>query len=184
MAFKIYTKTGDTGETSLFGGKRIPKNHIRIESYGTVDELNSHVGLLRDQISISDVRALLLEIQHTLFVLGSHLAATPGKELKLPSFEEKQIEILEKAIDDMDEKLPPLKTFILPGGHPIVSQAHICRCVCRRAERNAIHLHLEEPIHPDIIRYLNRLSDYFFTLARYLSLQMNAEEIPWIPEKS
>lgn len=183
MAFKIYTKTGDAGETSLFGGKRIPKHHVRIEAYGTVDELNSHIGMLRDQILISEIREELLGIQHTLFVLGSHLAATPGKNLSLPNFDPEEIVRLERAIDFMDEHLQPLKTFILPGGHPHVSQTHICRCVCRRAERNATHLHETEPVNPDIIRYLNRLSDYFFTLARYVGLKMNAEEVPWIPNK-
>lgn len=182
---KIYTKGGDKGETSLFGGARLPKNHARIESYGTLDELNSFVGLLRDSVSNEDIKVQLQYIQTSLFTLGSHLAAEPGKKnLWLPDFEEKEILELEKWIDAYDEKLEPLKNFVLPGGAIPVSYAHVCRTVCRRAERNCISLWKEEGALPEnCLAYLNRLSDYFFTLARMLSKELNAPELPWQPRK-
>jgi cob(I)alamin adenosyltransferase len=184
MAFKIYTKTGDSGTTGLFGGARLPKYHIRIESYGTVDELNAHLGLLRDQLEKEDLRSFLLRIQDRLFVLGSLLAAEPGKKLQLPELNEEDVYALENAIDAMDAQMQPLKTFILPGGHPTVSQAHVCRCVCRRAERLIVLLHHEESgVDPIIIQYMNRLSDYLFTVARYISHITGVPEIPWIPNK-
>lgn len=183
MAFKIYTKTGDLGETGLFGGKRLPKHHLRIESYGTVDELNSWIGLLRDQASEDFEKKQLQEIQNLLFALGSNLASEPGKKMPLPDVLPAHVMELEQAIDRMDTELPPLKNFILPGGHPLVSQCHIARCVCRRAERLVVALNEQEPLSPILIQYLNRLSDYLFTLARYFSLQLNADEIPWVPGK-
>ncbi|MEL7021905.1 MAG: cob(I)yrinic acid a,c-diamide adenosyltransferase [Bacteroidota bacterium] len=179
MAFKIYTKTGDTGETGLFGGKRLPKSHIRIDAYGTVDELNSYVGLVRDCVTAEHLKVLLKEVQDRLFTIGSNLASDPDKEMKVPDILPADIELLEKAMDALDEKLPPLKSFILPGGHPIVSYCHIARCVCRRAERLVVALHREEPVEPILIRYLNRLSDYLFTLARGLARDLEVEEVKW-----
>jgi len=181
MAFKIYTKTGDAGTTSLYGGVKLPKSHIRIEAYGTVDELNSFVGLLRDQVAFEQILEDLLIIQDRLFVIGSNLAATPDKISGLMHISEADIKMLENSIDHMDAELEPLRNFILPGGHTVVSHAHVCRTVCRRAERRIVHLAMEEQISKDIIIYLNRLSDYFFTLARYLSVKLAVLEIPWIP---
>ncbi len=179
---KIYTKKGDSGETSLFGGARIPKSHLRIESYGTVDELNSYIGLLRDQSANPDIRTLLKTIQDRLFTIGAVMAADPSKPgLKKPDLHEADVELLEQAIDKMNESLPPLKVFILPGGHLHVSFCHIARCVCRRAERLAVALNEAEKLEPLVIKYLNRLSDYLFVLSRYTGHQLNAEEIPWEP---
>ncbi len=183
MSFKIYTKTGDQGNTSLFGGRRLSKSHLRIESYGTVDELNSFLGLLRDGINDTELKNQLQEIQDRLFVIGSNLASDPEKSLPVPDVLDTDIELLEKAIDAMDEKLPPLKNFILPGGHPLVSQAHICRTVCRRAERLIVALAQSESVAPIVLQYLNRLSDYFFTVSRYLAHSLGVEEIPWNPRK-
>jgi cob(I)alamin adenosyltransferase len=182
MSFKIYTKTGDGGQTSLFGGARVPKYHLRIETYGTVDELNSYIGAVRDGIALSDTRSheVLLEIQKRLFVIGANLAADPKKNMTVPDLLESDVKLLEDEIDRMDEQLPALKNFILPGGHPTVSTCHVARCVCRRAERLAVHLALDEPPVADIvIHYLNRLSDYLFTLSRQLAQDFGAEEIPW-----
>ena len=184
MSFKIYTKTGDKGETGLFGGKRLPKNHIRIESYGTVDELNSHLGLLRDLSPSEHQKKILKEVQDRLFTIGSNLASDPDKEMITPDVEESDIELLEKEIDQMNEVLPTLKSFILPGGHPTVSHCHIARTVCRRAERMVVALHHNEPVETIIIRYLNRLSDYLFVLSRQLSMDLEVEEIPWQPRNS
>lgn len=184
MAFKIYTKTGDKGETGLFGGKRLPKNHIRIESYGTVDELNSYIGLLRDAIEHKDYKALLKTIQERLFTIGSNLASDPEKNMITPDVHPSDIELLETEMDKMDAILPPLKNFILPGGHTTVSFCHIARTVCRRAERMVVALHYNEPpVDPMIIQYLNRLSDYLFMLGRKLSHDLGADEIPWEPRK-
>ncbi len=183
MAFKIYTKTGDKGETGLFGGKRLPKNHIRIESYGTVDELNSHIGLIRDQVEGDGISDLLKEIQDRLFAIGSSLASDPDKNMITPDIRPDDITKLENAMDEMDEELPALKNFILPGGHPLVSQCHIARCVCRRAERNVVALHHNESVEPAILEYLNRLSDYLFILGRKLALDLKVEEIIWNPRK-
>ncbi|MCS6935861.1 MAG: cob(I)yrinic acid a,c-diamide adenosyltransferase [Chitinophagales bacterium] len=181
---KIYTKTGDLGETSLFGGKRVLKSDLRIDAYGTVDELNSWIGLLRDVQTDADVKSLLVTIQDRLFTLGASLAADPENEkLRLPPLLDSDVEELEKAIDTYEEKLEPLKHFVLPGGHPHVSYCHIARTVCRRAERLTVALHREAQVHPLIIRYLNRLSDYLFTLARKMSAELRAEEIKWIPRK-
>lgn len=187
---KIYTKTGDKGQTSLIGGTRVPKHHVRIEAYGTVDELNSWIGLLRDQQIKDEFKSLLVDIQDRLFTIGSTLAADPEKAgihgersrtMKLPNLAEADVTTLEKAIDKMNEALPEMRSFILPGGHTIVSYCHIARCVCRRAERNTTHL--SETAHVDelVIKYLNRLSDYLFVLARRLSHDLKAIETPWKP---
>jgi cob(I)alamin adenosyltransferase len=179
---KIYTKTGDQGETSLIGGTRVPKYHLRIEAYGTVDELNSWVGLIRDQIGDEHHIQQLLYIQDRLFTIGSLLAADPEKsKMKLPELTEDDCKILEQEMDAMDEQLEPLKSFILPGGHPLVSQIHIARCVCRRAERLIVHLQNEAKTDPVISIYLNRLSDYLFLLSRWTAKNLNADESPWSP---
>lgn len=188
---KVYTKTGDKGTTALFGGTRVPKNHIRIESYGTVDELNSHIGLIRDQDINGIYKSILAEIQNKLFTVGAILATPPEKEilkngkerLNIPKITETDIEFMENAIDNMEESLPQMTHFVLPGGHTTVSYCHIARCVCRRAERLAVHLNENEPIDFYVLKYLNRLSDYLFVLARKLSQDLNAEEVKWIPEK-
>ena len=183
MAFKIYTKTGDKGETSLFGGKRLPKSHIRIESYGTVDELNSYIGLIRDVIENDEIRSVLKEVQDRLFTIGANLASDPDKNMTTPDIVESDVEMLEKEIDRMNENIPPLKTFILPGGHQYVSFCHLARCVCRRAERLVVALNMDDEVEPIIIHYLNRLSDYLFVLSRQLAHDLGVEEIPWHPRK-
>ncbi len=183
MAFKIYTKTGDKGDTSLFGGKRLPKSHIRIESYGTVDELNSYIGLVRDIIENDEIRIVLKEIQDRLFTIGSNLASDPGKNMPTPDIIESDVELLEKEIDRMNENLPDLKSFILPGGHQHVSFCHLARCVCRRAERLVVALNMEEKVEPILIHYLNRLSDYLFVLSRQIAQDLGIDEIPWNPRK-
>lgn len=181
---KIYTKTGDIGETSLFGGRRVLKSELRIEAYGTVDELNSWIGLLRDVNSDNAIKDLLKEIQDRLFTLGSTLAADPDNaKLKTPDLHESDIELLEKAIDKMDEQLEPLRNFVLPGGHVYVSYCHLARTVCRRAERLCVALHQVSEIHPLVIKYLNRLSDYLFTLSRKMAKDLGAEEVNWLPRK-
>jgi cob(I)alamin adenosyltransferase len=179
---KIYTKTGDKGQTSLIGGTRVPKHHIRIEAYGTVDELNSWIGVLRDSIAEEAVTTLLVEIQDRLFTVGSLLAADPGKsKMKLPELEDADITRLEQAIDAMNELLPPMRHFVLPGGHITVSHCHVARCVCRRAERNVTHLSETAEVSAVITQYLNRLSDYLFILSRKLSYDLGATETPWKP---
>lgn len=181
---KIYTKTGDNGSTSLFGGERVSKSHYRIEAYGTVDELNSYIGLLRDQEVNQPAFDLLVEIQNNLFVIGSILATEPGNtKVKIPQLDQSDIQSLEKAIDSFDSELPPLKNFILPGGHPSVSFGHVARTVCRRAERSVIALDSHEKIDPLVIQYLNRLSDYLFMLCRKMSADLAVKEIPWTPKK-
>ena len=188
---KIYTKTGDKGTTALFGGTRVPKHHIRIESYGTIDELNSHLGLIRDQEINRQYKDLLIHIQDRLFTIGAILATDPekailksGKErLNIPKISDEDIERLEKEMDTMNTELPPMTHFVLPGGHQTVSFCHIARCVCRRAERLATALNDIEGIEPSALMYLNRLSDYLFVLARKLSYDLQANEIKWIPEK-
>ncbi len=181
---KIYTKKGDTGTTQLIGGTRVPKHHIRIEAYGTVDELNSNIGMLADLMNeLKLEKDLLRIIQDRLFTLGSLLAADPEKNnMKLPTIKLADVELLENAIDAMDSQLPAMTHFILPGGNIAVSQAHITRCVCRRAERMITHLNEIAEVDGLIIQYLNRLSDYLFTLSRFISKQFNAEEIKWIPK--
>jgi len=188
---KIYTKTGDKGTTALFGGTRVPKHHMRIDSYGTVDELNSWIGLLRDQPVDEFTANTLIHIQDRLFTLGAILATDPekailksGKErLNIPKVTEEDIKRLEQEIDQMNTALPPMTHFILPGGHPAVSFCHITRCVCRRAERMATQLYENEPFDERVLKYLNRLSDYLFVLARKLSHDLKANEIKWVPEK-
>lgn len=178
---KIYTKTGDKGETSLLGGTRVPKYHLRIEAYGTVDELNSNIGLIRDQNIKEEDKKVLLEIQTLLFVVGSHLAKDPEKtKVKIPEINETDVERLENLIDEMNTHLPDLKFFILPGGHPTASYCHIARCICRRAERITIHLAESSLVEPIIIKYLNRLSDFLFVLSRKFINDLNGEETPWI----
>ena len=179
MAFKIYTKTGDKGETSLFGGARLPKSHLRIEAYGTVDELNSYIGLVRDCLSEESTRILLKNIQDRLFDVGSNLAVDPAKKMQVPEIQSIDIEVLEQAMDQMDESLAPLKNFILPGGHTTVSFCHIARTVCRRAERNVVALSMHDEVDEILIQYLNRLSDYLFILARKIAADLGVEEITW-----
>src|SRR5688500_18491563 len=180
---KIYTKTGDEGITSLFGGKRVSKADVRIDTYGTVDELNSWIGLLRDQAINANRKAILLAVQDRLFTIGSMLATEPGNtKVKIPVLNEEDILILEKEIDAMEATIPPMRSFILPGGHPSVSFAHIGRTVCRRAERLVIALHQSEPVDPAVIKYLNRLSDYLFVLSRAMALELKIEESPWKPK--
>ncbi|OEJ99654.1 cob(I)yrinic acid a,c-diamide adenosyltransferase [Roseivirga misakiensis] len=182
---KIYTKTGDSGTTSLLGGARVSKAHVRIEAYGTVDELNSYIGLLRDQPVNTERRDLLKEIQDRLFTLGAELATEPGKDKVVkPDLFEKDITLLEETMDELDQKLPALTNFVLPGGHQSVSFAHIARCVCRRAERITINLNDHEPVDPLVIRYLNRLSDFLFVLGRAMTQELDAEEVLWEPRKS
>lgn len=188
---KIYTKTGDDGTTGLFGGTRVPKHHMRIESYGTVDELNSWLGLIRDQNIPDQYKRELLSIQEQLFTVGAILATDPdkavlknGKErLNIPHISLKEIEFLERSIDEMDSQLPEMTHFILPGGHTTVSYCHIARTVCRRAERMSTLLFENQSFNASVLSYLNRLSDYLFVLARKLSYVLQADEIKWIPEK-
>ena len=184
MAQKIYTKTGDLGKTSLIGGTKVPKSHLRIESYGTVDELNSYMGLVFDLVNDDHTRIILKEIQDRLFTIGSSLASDPEKEtkLKIPDLKEEDVTMLEKEIDRMNEKLPEMKSFILPGGHVAVSTVHVARCVCRRAERLCVSLRETNSfIEPLVIQYLNRLSDYLFVLARFIGHQLKVKEITWKP---
>lgn len=180
---KIYTKKGDKGETSLIGGSRVKKSHARLHAYGTVDELNSYVGLLRDYIEDKSILNELLEIQDRLFTLGSLLAATPDSKMVLPSLVETDLKTLETSIDTMNEKLPEMRSFVLPGGHKIVSLCHITRTICRRAERWTIAVNEDDMVPQLIPAYLNRLSDYFFVLARYMSNILNVSENPWSPRK-
>jgi cob(I)alamin adenosyltransferase len=188
---KVYTKTGDNGTTSLFGGTRVPKDHARIESYGTVDELNSYIGLIRDQEMNQHYKNILIEIQDRLFTVGAILATPPEKEvlkngekrLQNLGIIESDIKLLENEIDTMEDSLPQMTHFVLPGGHTTVSYCHIARCVCRRAERLAVHLNHNEPVADIAIKYLNRLSDYLFVLARKLSSDLQADEVKWIPRK-
>ena len=188
---KVYTKTGDKGTTALFGGTRVPKDHIRIESYGTVDELNSYIGLIRDQEMNQHYKTILIEIQDRLFTVGAILATPPEKEvmkngelrLQKLGIIESDIELLENEIDTMEDSLPQMTHFVLPGGHTTVSYCHIARCVCRRAERLAVHLSHDEPVVDIAIKYLNRLSDYLFVLARKLTSDLNADEVQWVPRK-
>jgi len=221
MSLRIYTKTGDKGSTSLIGGTKVPKSHLRIEAYGTVDELNSFIGLLGDHLAAAsssatnvpaaptssatssatatssstipaapapsplfpEAQSLLREIQDRLFTIGSSLACDPEKEPKfaIPDLKESDLTHLELSIDTMDAELPPMKSFILPGGHPAVSTAHVARCVCRRAERCVVRLQEEAPVEPLVLQYLNRLSDYLFELSRFVGHRLAVPEIPWKP---
>lgn len=181
---KVYTKKGDQGNTGLIGGTRVLKSNPRIDAYGTVDELNSYMGLLRDTTINDILKQDIIYIQDRLFTLGSWLASDPEKsKMQLPEIKEEDVKKLEDAIDKMEEELEPMKSFVLPGGHQVVSFAHIARCVCRRAERLVVELNQSSPQDPVILAYLNRLSDYLFVYSRYLSLHLKAEEIPWIPRK-
>jgi cob(I)alamin adenosyltransferase len=202
MASKIYTKTGDKGTTSLFGGTKVPKSHLRIEAYGTVDELNSFIGLLGDQLALAfpsdhsrpsalgagptsaPTRDALHEVQDRLLTIGSSLATEKEPGYKMPQLSPDDIRQLENAIDTMDSVLPPLKSFVLPGGHVAVSTAHVTRCVCRRAERCCVRMQEEQlTLNPLVIPYLNRLSDYLFTVARFAAHHLQVQEIPWNPRK-
>ena len=179
---KIYTKTGDKGLTSLIGGTRVPKHHLRIESYGTVDELNSYIGLIGDQNISEHDKDVLKHIQDRLFTIGASLAADPEKsKMVIPDLKDEDIELLEHEMDIIDEQLPPLKHFILPGGSNAISFCHIARCVCRRAERITVHLAEESPVDEKVNIYLNRLSDYLFTLARKIGDEQSIPENKWIP---
>lgn len=181
---KIYTKTGDKGKTSLLGGTRVNKYDLRIETYGTIDELNSQIGVLRSMDVGEEVKQVLIKIQTFLFTSGSQLASEPGKSrIKIPTLKDDAISFLENEIDKMDTALPQMRHFVLPGGHPAVAAAHVARTVCRRAERLVIHLRDESEVPEPIPIFLNRLSDFFFVLSRKLSQDLGAEEIPWIAEK-
>jgi cob(I)alamin adenosyltransferase len=189
---KIYTKTGDNGTTGLYGGTRVKKHNVRIDSYGTVDELNAYIGLIKDQEISDPIKEALLKIQNELFTLGAMLATPPEKEtlksgaerLNIPKIDAASILFLENEIDTMEQELPQMTHFILPGGHQSVSFCHIARCVCRRSERLCVELNDEETIHNDILKYLNRLSDYLCVLARKLSKDLSVAEIKWIPKKN
>ena len=179
---KIYTKTGDQGTTALFGGKRVSKDDLRIDTYGTIDELNAWIGLVLDQAVNQPRQALLVEIQDRLFTIGSMLATEPGNTRgKIPALSEADTQLLEREIDAMEAGLPPLRFFVLPGGHQAVSFCHLARTVCRRAERLTISLHNAEEVPPEVIKYLNRLSDYLFVLSRQMTQDLNAPETPWKP---
>jgi len=188
---KIYTKTGDQGTTGLVGGTRLPKHDLRIESYGTVDELNSYIGLIRDQNISNDSKSMLIKIQEQLFCIGAILATDPEKlkdetkrkRLGISFVNPEAIKFLENHIDTMNLELAPMTHFILPGGHQTVSFCHIARCICRRAERAISKLNTEQPTQSEVLIYLNRLSDFIFVLARKLSKELEAEEIKWIPNK-
>ncbi|ASZ14612.1 cob(I)yrinic acid a,c-diamide adenosyltransferase [Chitinophaga pendula] len=184
MSFKIYTKTGDKGKTSLIGGTKVSKSHIRIDAYGTVDELNSYIGLVSDHLSDEATKLFLKEIQDRLFTIGSSLACDPDKDtkMKIPDLHESDIRLLETNMDQMDAELPPMKSFILPGGHVAVSTCHIARCVCRRAERICVGMQESDMfIEPLVLKYINRLSDYLFMLSRWVAHRLGVAEIPWKP---
>jgi cob(I)alamin adenosyltransferase len=186
MSFKIYTKTGDEGKTSLIGGSRVLKSNIRIEAYGTVDELNSQIGVVCDHLKDEKLLAYLKEIQDRLFTVGSHLATDPNKNVKMaiPDLLESDITFLEKNMDEMDAQLPELKSFILPGGHIAASHAHVARCICRRAERICVHMQADnDTVEPIVIKYLNRLSDALFMLARFISFKNGVADLEWHPRK-
>ena len=179
---KVYTKNGDSGTTQLIGGTRVSKSSLRLESYGTIDELNSFIGLIRDQEIDEKYKIQLIEIQDRLFTIGSSLASDPQKsKMKIPDLLESDIEFLELSIDDMDKELPEMKFFVLPGGHQTVSYCHVARCVCRRAERVIISLHEHEFVSEIVFKYINRLSDYLFVISRKLSKDLNITEQPWKP---
>jgi cob(I)alamin adenosyltransferase len=184
MAFKIYTKTGDKGSTSLIGGTKVAKSHLRIESYGNLDELNSYVGLVIDLIADQASKDMLREVQDRLFTIGSSLACDPEKDtgMQIPDLHEEDVTRLEKEIDRMNEVLPEMRSFILPGGSPSISTIHIARCICRRTERGCVRLQEENMfVEPLVIQYLNRLSDYLFVLSRFIGMQQGVAEIAWRP---
>ena len=180
---KVYTKKGDKGKTGLIGGTRVPKFALRIDAYGTVDELNSYVGLLRDRVVNKQLKEELIFVQDRLFTIGSWLASDPEKgKMQLPEINEEDLTKLEDSIDEMDTKLEPMTSFVLPGGHETVSFCHITRCVCRRAERLVTELNEESELNPLIMAFLNRLSDYLFVYGRFVTAELGAEEIPWKPK--
>lgn len=183
MSSKLYTKTGDKGKTSLLGGAKVLKSDLRIEAYGNVDELNSFIGYLKDQQDVENkLKQQLYWIQENLFTIGSALATEPGfTGFELPKITEKEVSQLEVWIDKFDQEVPPLKNFILPGGHPAVSLSHVCRSVCRRTERSIVALANNDTVDEVIVRFVNRLSDYLFIFARAIGQQLNAPEIPWSP---
>lgn len=176
---KIYTKTGDAGQTALFGGRRVGKDHLRIDAYGTVDELNAFLGIVHDSTSEARVRRLINTIQHRLFTVGASLASDPEKKAAPVDLTADDVQLLEASIDELEADLPPLRNFILPAGHPVVSHCHVARTVCRRAERLIVALGREEPVEERVLAYMNRLSDLLFVLARYLGHQLGAEEVTW-----
>lgn len=178
---KIYTKKGDKGETSLIGGKRVPKHHVRIESYGTIDELNSYIGILRSFVLDSMNLKVLSEIQDRLFTVGSLLASAPGSKMIVPDLHPEDVELLEKSIDSMNEELPELRSFVLPAGSVEVAHCHVARCICRRAERLMVLLNEEEQLDEILLQYINRLSDYLFVVARYQAYKTNTPEVSWKP---
>ena len=181
---QVYTKTGDQGKTSLIGGTRVPKHHYRLEAYGTVDELNAQIGMLRSWELDEASTNMLIQIQEMLFTVGATLATDEqASDLKSKlKGDEREIEALELEMDRMDNALPPLRHFVLPGGNPAVAQCHIIRTICRRAERRVNQMATEVPVDPWLLKYLNRLSDYFFVISRHLAKYFNAEEIPWKPK--
>ena len=181
---KIYAKTGDQGETSLVGGTRVSKTHIRIEAYGTVDELNSWMGMLRDTEATEDFRESIQKIQEVLFTIGSNLALEEKGKFEIPSVQEKDVEQLEQWIDDWEEGLPLMRNFVLPGGHIAVSTCHVARTVCRRAERQVIRMSNDIEVEGIIVRYLNRLSDLLFILSRRIAFNLDVEETPWKPKSA
>jgi cob(I)alamin adenosyltransferase len=184
MAMKIYTKTGDKGKTSLIGGTKVSKSHLRIETYGTVDELNSWLGLVNDHMTEPETKVFIKYIQDRLFTIGALLATDPdkGTKMKIPDLHEEDVKLLESKMDEMDTVLPEMKFFIIPGGHVAVSHCHIARCVCRRAERLCVEMQEQDAfVEPLVLQYLNRLSDYLFMLARYVGHKLQVEEIPWKP---
>jgi len=177
---KIYTKHGDQGETSLLGGQRVPKNHIRIQAYGTIDELNAYLGLVRSKLFDEQIKDFLLKCQKDLFVIGSQLAAPEGRIAEhIDCIAADDVVMLEQAIDGMDKELPPLNNFIVPGGDTVAAEVHVARSICRRAERLIVELSLAEDVHVNIIKYINRFSDYLFTLARMLNKQKGISEVKW-----
>jgi cob(I)alamin adenosyltransferase len=179
---KIYTKKGDKGKTGLIGGTRILKSSLRIESYGTVDELNSYLGVVRDHEISEKYKTQIIEIQDRLFTIGSSLASDPEKStMKIPDLNLEDVQLLEKWMDEMDEVLPPMKFFVLPGGHQAVSFCHVARCVCRRAERIIVQLNEDDFVAELVLQYMNRLSDYLFVLSRKIAFDLNIEEQPWKP---
>ncbi len=180
---KVYTKKGDSGTTQLIGGRRVSKSSLKIEAYGTVDELNSYLGLLRDQGLDEKKIQQLIAIQNNLFVIGSLLAMDKDAKMQLPQLPETAATDLENWIDEMDETLEPMRNFVLPGGDSAVSVCHICRCICRRAERIIVDLNTEENVNGDILTYMNRLSDYLFVLSRKIASDKDVNEVPWIPSK-
>jgi cob(I)alamin adenosyltransferase len=178
---KIYTKKGDKGETSLIGGDRVKKHHIRIEAYGTIDELNSYIGILRSFADEQINAPVLSEVQDRLFTIGSLLASAPGSKMIVPDLHDSDISLLEVSIDKMHEELPELKSFVLPAGSREIAHCHVARCICRRAERLIVHLSEDQEIDPNILQYINRLSDYLFVVGRYTAKVQGVEEVSWKP---